>query len=67
MIDADRVVFTGTSFSVNITEMALTIAQAQQTPIEIVDPNPVRLDYHFVTYHQMTALDYIHNVTNECP
>jgi len=59
MIDADRIIFIGTSFSVNITEMALTIAQTQQIPIEIVDPNPVKLDYQLVTYHHMTALDYI--------
>lgn len=59
MIDAERIVFIGTSFSVNITQMALEIAIAQQTPIEIVDPDPIQIPYEFVTYHQMTALEYI--------
>ncbi|NRA56004.1 MAG: sirtuin [Gammaproteobacteria bacterium] len=59
MLNADRIIFIGTSFSVNITQMALDIAQSQATPIEIVDPNPVLIDYALVTYHKMTALEYI--------
>jgi NAD-dependent deacetylase len=59
MVDADRIIFIGTSFSVNITQMALEIAVSQNTPIEIVDPKPVKIDYDLVTYHQMTAMQYI--------
>lgn len=59
MMAADRIVFIGTSFSVNITQMALEIAQAQDTPIEIVDPHPIDVQYRFSTYHRMTALEYV--------
>lgn len=59
MMDTERMVFIGTSFSVNITMMALQIAVQNNTPIEIVDPDPVRIDYRYVQYHKMTALDYI--------
>lgn len=59
MIDADRIVFMGTSFSVNITQMALEISMSQRTPIEIVDPNPVEVPYGKVTYHRMKASEYI--------
>ena len=59
MWQAKRMVFMGTSFSVNITQMALEIAVAQNIPIEIVDPAPVKINYERVTYHPMTALDYI--------
>ena len=41
MFDADKIVFIGTSFSVNITQMALDIARSQGTPIEVVDPDPL--------------------------
>ncbi len=59
MQEAERMIFIGTSFSVNITQMALDIAKQQNTPIEIVDPNPVEVRYDNVTYHQTTALQYI--------
>jgi len=59
MVDANRIVFMGTSFSVNITQMALEIAVSQRTPIEIVDPNPVKVPYGKVTYHRMKASEYI--------
>ncbi len=62
MFDAERIVFMGTSFSVNITQMALEIARTQNTPIEIVDPEPVPVHYPQVTYHRKTALDYINTV-----
>jgi NAD-dependent deacetylase len=62
MMAAEKIVFMGTSFSVNITQMALDIAVAQSKPIEVVDPQPVQIDYSQVTYHQMTALDYIRTV-----
>jgi len=61
MQDADRIIFMGTSFSVNITQMALEIARANQTSIEIVDPNPVQIDFDGAIYHPTTALDYIKN------
>ncbi|MGL1919414.1 MAG: hypothetical protein OCD03_00145 [Hyphomicrobiales bacterium] len=62
MYNADKIIFMGTSFSVNITQMALDIAQQNYLPIEIVDPSPVKLQYDRVTYHQMTALEYIETV-----
>ncbi len=59
MLAADRMVFMGTSFSVNITMMALEVARARNTPIEIVDPEPVEVPHADVTYHRMTAGEYI--------
>ena len=56
---AQRMVFMGTSFSVNITMMALEIAMQRHIPVEIVDPQPVEIPYDNVTYHPMTALAYI--------
>ena len=56
---AQRMVFMGTSFSVNITMMALEIAMQRHIPVEIVDPQPVEIPYRNVTYHPMTALAYI--------
>ena len=64
MLDAERIIFIGTSFSVNITQMALEIAFAGSKPIEIVDPEPVRLDYPDVIYHKMTAEAYIEQMGN---
>lgn len=60
---ADRIVFMGTSFSVNITQMALKIAVSQNIPVEIVDPDPVRLPYPLVTYHRMKASEYIQQIS----
>jgi NAD-dependent deacetylase len=59
MYAAEKIVFMGTSFSVNITQMALEIAHLQGTPIEIVDPDPVPLRYPNAVYHRMTAMEYI--------
>ncbi|WOJ92433.1 Sir2 family NAD-dependent protein deacetylase [Congregibacter variabilis] len=59
MRDATRMVFMGTSFSVNITMMALETAMARGIPIEIVDPEPVTVPYENTTYHAITALAYI--------
>jgi len=64
MADADRIVFMGTSFSVNITQMALNTAQALNIPIEVVDPEPVTVNLPNVIYHRMTALEYINQVRN---
>ncbi|MGB0860604.1 MAG: SIR2 family NAD-dependent protein deacylase [Pseudoalteromonas spongiae] len=62
MYNADKMVFIGTSFSVNITQMALEVARQNAIPIEIVDPNPAHVLHSDVTYHQMTALEYIEKV-----
>ncbi|MFV1874022.1 MAG: SIR2 family NAD-dependent protein deacylase [Oleiphilus sp.] len=59
MLDAEKIIFMGTSFSVNITQMALEIAIRYRIPVEVVDPNPVNLAYDDVRYHKMTALEYI--------
>ncbi|CAA0080850.1 NAD-dependent protein deacylase Sir2 [BD1-7 clade bacterium] len=59
MKSAERMVFMGTSFSVNITNMALEIARQRKIPIEIVDPNPVIVPYANTTYHRLRASDYI--------
>lgn len=59
MHKAERIVFMGTSFSVNITQMALEIAAGNKTPIEIVDPEPVAVNYPGAIYHRMSAAQYI--------
>jgi NAD-dependent deacetylase len=59
MKDAQRIIFMGTSFSVNITQMAVEIALKKQIPIEIVDPEPITINYPDVTYHRMNASDYV--------
>jgi NAD-dependent deacetylase len=59
MKNAKRIIFMGTSFSVNITQMALEIAAGNKTPIEIVDPEPTALNYPDVIYHRMKAAEYI--------
>ena len=63
MLAADRIIFMGTSFSVNITQMALEIAVSQGKPIEIVDPEPVKLGYTNTTLHAITAQEYIQRQT----
>jgi len=59
MLNADKIVFMGTSFSVNITQMALEIARTHNIPIEVVDPNPAHILHPNVSYKKMTALEYI--------
>lgn len=59
MMNADKMVFMGTSFSVNITQMALEIARNYAIPIEIVDPDPAHVLHSNVSYKKMTALEYI--------
>ena len=59
MENADKIVFMGTSFSVNITNMALDIAIKNNIPVEVVDPNPVILPYRNVKYFKCTASEYI--------
>jgi NAD-dependent deacetylase len=62
MWDADRIVFMGTSFSVNITNMAMDIAISKNIPVEVVDPDPVILPYSNVTYHRMSAQEYVQKI-----
>ena len=59
MQDAQRVVFMGTSFSVNITSIALRTAFTNDAAIEVVDPQPIDLGYERIEYHRMTAADYV--------
>jgi NAD-dependent deacetylase len=49
----------GTSFSVNITSIALRIALSNEAAIEVVDPQPIDLGYDRIEYHRMTAADYV--------
>ena len=62
MMDANKMVFMGTSFSVNITAMALRIAAAKSIEIEIIDPNPIDVGYKNATYFEMTALEYVESL-----
>jgi NAD-dependent deacetylase len=57
--EAEKIVFMGTSFSVNITQMALQVATSKNIPIEIVDPEPVNIGYELATYFPMKASEYI--------
>ena len=55
---ANKMIFIGTSFSVNITSIALRSAISQGIDIDIVDPEPVNLDYDNIEYFKMTAEKY---------
>ncbi len=59
MLDAEKIIFMGTSFSVNITQMALETAMRYKIPVEVVDPNPIKLPYRNVIYHKMRASEFI--------
>ncbi len=59
MQNAPKIVFIGTSFSVNITQMALDYARQFEIPVEVVDPNPCHVMHPNVTYHAITASQYI--------
>ena len=59
MMDANKMVFMGTSFSVNITAMALRIAAHKSIDIEIIDPNPIDIGYKNATYFEISALEYV--------
>ena len=56
---ANHVIFLGTSFSVNITTIALQIALKKNATIEIIDPNPTKLCIPGIKYNKITALDYV--------
>ncbi len=57
-------IFMGTSFSVNITNMALQTALARGCTISIVDPKPIDLKIAGVNYITMTAQNYIQSVSS---
>ena len=59
MIEANKMVFMGTSFSVNITAIALRIAASNSIDIEIIDPNPIDIGYKHAAYFEMSALEYV--------
>lgn len=65
MRDAQRMVFMGTSFSVNITSIALRTAISNEVTIEVVDPQPVDLGYERIEYHRMTAAEYVQTVRGQ--
>ena len=58
MNNADKIIFMGTSFSVNITSIALRTAIANGIEVEIVDPEPIKFNYNKVKYYEMTAEEY---------
>ena len=64
MTEAARMMFIGTSFSVNITAIALRTALQRGIPVEIVDPKPVDLGIRDgmadITYHAMTAKEWVY-------
>ena len=59
MMEADKIVFIGTSFSVNITSIALRMGLQNGARIEIVDPKPVDLGVSSIIYHSLTVEEYI--------
>ena len=59
MSTAMRFVFMGTSFSVNITNIALRAAIMTGAEIDVVDPSPIDLNIDHVTYHAMSAAEFI--------
>ena len=59
MQKAQKIVFLGTSFSVNITSIALNYAISNNSLIEVIDPNPIDLELKNVNYYKMTAEEYI--------
>lgn len=61
MLAASTMVFMGTSFSVNITQMALDVARHNQIPVHVVDPSPCHVLHNQVTYHAMTASEFVNH------
>ena len=59
MSTATRFIFMGTSFSVNITNIALRAAIMTGAEIDVVDPSPIDLNIDRVTYHAMSAAEFI--------
>jgi NAD-dependent deacetylase len=63
MSQSNHFIFMGTSFSVNITNIALRYAIQNNAKIEIVDPNPVDIGIDNIIYHQMSAKEYISKIS----
>ncbi|MDC3024529.1 sirtuin [Alphaproteobacteria bacterium] len=63
MKEAKKITFLGTSFSVNITAIALKHGLSNNILINVIDPDPVDLGLENVKYHKMTALKYIKTLT----
>ena len=59
MKKAKKFVFMGTSFSVNITLLALKYAISHSAKIEIIDPYPLDLGVKNIRYYKMLASEYI--------
>ena len=62
MQKASKIVFLGTSFSVNITSIALNYAISNNSLIEVIDPNPIDLQLKNINYFKMTAEEYINTI-----
>lgn len=56
---ASRLVFMGTSFSVGFPQMALEIAMTTGAAVDVIDPSPVLLTGIDVSYHKMSASEYV--------
>ena len=63
MSQSNHFIFMGTSFSVNITNIALRYAIQNNAKIEIVDPNPVDIGIDNIIYHKMSAKEYIGKIS----
>jgi len=59
MKKAKKIIFLGTSFTVNITSIALNYALKSNATIEIVDPNPVDLGIKNAKYFKLKASEYV--------
>ena len=59
MKKAKEITFLGTSFRVNITNIALNIAFKNNAKVNIVDPLPPKIRYLNLKYYKMTAEQYI--------
>lgn len=64
MRKADRIIFMGTSFSVNITNIAFLIAIEEGILVEVVDPDPISTLPKNTTIHKMKVSTYINKVEN---
>ena len=64
MLKSKKIIFLGTSFSVNITSIALNYALQSKAVIEIVDPNPINLNVNNIKYYKMKASEYINKFNN---
>ena len=59
-----KFIFLGTSFSVNITSIALNYAIKNGAAIEVVDPDPVELGIENIKYFRLKASEYVKLMSN---